>query len=283
MDPFPSNQRQQQISPFEFQPSAARKPRHGSQKPKKQISNFGFCLLLLAGASTSFAQVPDSAPAGGQPAPAPAQQAPAPSSSASGGGGDSGDSSGGSKQQGSILGGDVPIFDPGTEIFTWDGKSWHATDNRLFQARFEKYLNAPEETGPQALGYQQVINTILDDLAPGNADTQHIDNAFRLLARASSTISTPGFAIPSPTPSIAPGARRITPSAWPTPMMLSRLSARRPSGMPRSRPRASSSTKRPAGTGRTRPPRRPGPPMRTPSGTWRWRSTPSARRRSRPP
>jgi hypothetical protein len=154
-----------------------------------RISNSEFSLrpflllLALAGASASHSlgQVPDGGAGGGAPAPAPApaQQAPAPSSS--GGGGDSAD---GSKQQGSILGGDVPVFDPGTEIFTWDGKSWHATDNRLFQARFEKYLNAPEETTPQALGYQQIINAILDDLSPGNADTQHIDNAFRLLARA---------------------------------------------------------------------------------------------------
>jgi tetratricopeptide (TPR) repeat protein len=142
-------------------------------------------LVALAAASTSLAQVPDNGPAAPAPAPAPAQQqAPAPSSSG-GGGEEGGDSAGGSKQQGSILGGDVPVFDPGSEIFTWDGKSWHATDNRLFQARFEKYLNAPEETGPQATGYQQIINTILDDLAPGNASVAHVDDAFRLLSRAS--------------------------------------------------------------------------------------------------
>jgi hypothetical protein len=136
-------------------------------------------LFLALTSSSSLAQVPDSAPPA--PAPAPAQQAPAPAVS-SGGGGDSAD---GSKQQGSSLGGDVPVFDPGTEIFTWDGKSWHATDNRLFQARFEKYLNAPEETTPQAIGYQQIITAILDDLAPGNDSVQHVDDAFRLLSRAS--------------------------------------------------------------------------------------------------
>lgn len=135
-------------------------------------------ILALAGfTSISQGQVPDSGPAGGGGAPqaaAPVQQtAPAPASS------------GGDKQQGSILGGDVPIFDPGSEIFTWDGKSWHATDNRLFQARFEKYLNAPEETTAQDLGYQRIIAQILNDLAPGNDSTANVDDAFRQLAKAS--------------------------------------------------------------------------------------------------
>jgi len=79
----------------------------------------------------------------------------------------------------------MPVFDPSTEVFTWDGKSWHATDNRLFQARFEKYLNAPEETSQQDRAYQQIISTILNDLAPGNDTTAHIDDAFRLLPKAS--------------------------------------------------------------------------------------------------
>jgi tetratricopeptide (TPR) repeat protein len=83
-----------------------------------------------------------------------------------------------------MLGGDVPVFDPSSEIFTWDGKSWHATDNRLFQARFEKYLNAPEETSDQDKAYQQIIATVLDDLAPGNATVAHVDDAFRQLSRA---------------------------------------------------------------------------------------------------
>jgi hypothetical protein len=122
---------------------------------------------------------------------APAQyQAPQSPSQGNGGfgsgGGSSNNSGGGEqKQKGSFLGGDVPIFDPGTEIFTWDGHSWHATDNRLFQARFEKYLNAPEETTQQDQNYQAIINAILNDLAPGNATTAHIDDAFRLLPRAS--------------------------------------------------------------------------------------------------
>ncbi len=70
-------------------------------------------------------------------------------------------------------------------MFTWDGKSWNVNDNRLFQARFEKYLNAPEETGTDDTRYQAILKAILDKLAPGNATTANIDDAFRLLPKAS--------------------------------------------------------------------------------------------------
>ena len=132
-------------------------------------------ILVLSAAAVAVAQVPDQQAA---PAPAPVQQtAPAASSSGEGGGTQG--------QQGSFLGGDAPMFDPGSEIFTWDGKSWHATDNRLFEARFEKYLNAPEETSAEAIAYQKNIEQILEDLAPGNDTPEHVDDAFRLLSKAS--------------------------------------------------------------------------------------------------
>ncbi len=112
----------------------------------------------------------NSQPAAPQPA-APAGNAPA---------------SGGSQQGSqSFLGKDMPSFDPGTEVFTWDGKNWNVNDNRLFQARFEKYLNAPEETSADDLHYQQIIQRILDDLAPGNATIARVDEAFSLLPKAS--------------------------------------------------------------------------------------------------
>ena len=78
---------------------------------------------------SALAQVPD-APLG-----PPAPVVPAPPAAAPGG------------NTGSFLGGDIPKFDPKTELLTWDGKSWNINNNRLFAARFEKYLNAPEETG----------------------------------------------------------------------------------------------------------------------------------------
>jgi hypothetical protein len=142
------------------------------------LISWGLSLLL---ASTAFAQVPDApggpAPAagGGGSASAPAAQ-PAPAQNGNSGGG---------QKNGSFLGKDVPSFDPGSEILTWDGKNWNINNNRVFQARFEKYLNAPEETTAVDRQYQLVIAQILNLLAPGNATTQNIDTAFRMLTRGS--------------------------------------------------------------------------------------------------
>lgn len=118
------------------------------------------------------AQVPD-APPGSAPA---AQSTTAPSASPSGTP---------RKSQGTFLGKDVPSFDPGTEILSWDGKNWNVNNNRFFQARFEKYLNAPEETNAQDRQYQSVISQILSLLAPGQATRENVDAAFRLLPRGS--------------------------------------------------------------------------------------------------
>ncbi len=111
------------------------------------------------------AQVPDATPA--TPAASPASSTPA--------------KSGESK----FLGKDVPAFDPGTELLTWDGKTWNVNNNRVFQARFEKYLSAPEETSTEARQYQAIVNEILNRLAPGNATTPNIDIAFKYLPQAS--------------------------------------------------------------------------------------------------
>lgn len=122
------------------------------------------CLLGLA--ATIHAQVPDaSAP--------PAAAAPAAGSAPARPG------------ESKFLGKDVPIFDPGTELLTWDGKTWNVNNNRAFQARFEKYLSAPEETSTEARQYQAIITEILNRLAPGNATTANIDTAFKWLPQAS--------------------------------------------------------------------------------------------------
>jgi len=84
-----------------------------------------------------------------------------------------------------FLGNDVPIFDPSSEIVSWDGHNWNLNNNRIFEARFEKYLNAPAETDAQAQAYQKILDTILARLAPADTSTPRVDEAFRLLARAS--------------------------------------------------------------------------------------------------
>jgi len=127
------------------------------------VALFALCLFVRANA-----QVPDAVPAqqpASAPQPAPARPAASPSA--------------GPK----FLGSDVPIFDPSSEIVTWDGHNWNLNNNRIFEARFEKYLNAPAETSAQAQAYQKILDTILAKLAPENLDG--VDGAFRLLARAS--------------------------------------------------------------------------------------------------
>jgi hypothetical protein len=124
------------------------------------------------------------APQPAPPQPAPAQQPPA--GAQNGGappnqGAQPNPNAGGS----SFLGKDVPFFDPGSNIITWDGKSWNITNNALFEARFEKYLNAPPATSPPETEYQALLQQITDKLSPGRITPRSTDEAFQLLARAS--------------------------------------------------------------------------------------------------
>jgi hypothetical protein len=129
----------------------------------------GFLTLLLAPAA--FAQVPDSAPAqNSQPVPATSPAGTQKNNNAN------------SKSE--FLGKDVPFFDPDTETVTWDGKTWNVSNNRVFQARFEKYLNAPAETDADAKDYNTVIKQILDLLSPRTVNPQSLDKAFGLLPKA---------------------------------------------------------------------------------------------------
>jgi hypothetical protein len=85
----------------------------------------------------------------------------------------------------SFLGKDIPMFDPGTEMMAWDGKHWNISNQRFFQARFEKYLNAPEETDEDDKAYQKLIKSILDLLAPDRVTPANTMQAWRLLPQAS--------------------------------------------------------------------------------------------------
>ena len=113
-----------------------------------------------------------SKPAPGQGA-APAQ--------GSGGQSQSGAPGGGSN----FLGKDVPFFDPGSNVASWDGKNWSISNNALFQARFEKYLNAPAATTESDTEYRALLAQIMDKLAPGKVTPQSTDQAFQFLAKAS--------------------------------------------------------------------------------------------------
>lgn len=84
-----------------------------------------------------------------------------------------------------FVGRDIPHFDPGTDTMAFDGKLWNINDNRLFRARFEKYLNAAPATDAADVAYRETIDRILSLLAPGNATPANQDAAFALLRKAS--------------------------------------------------------------------------------------------------
>ena len=136
-----------------------------------------FLTAALFCVSTALSQVPDAAPSArpqGSPAPvgqAPVGQKPAPQPAAP-------------KQQNSPFGQEIPVGDPGTEIVTFNGKNYAVSNNPVFQARFEKFLNSPEATNKEDTEYRAILDRILACLAPGNATVQNIDAAFKLLPYA---------------------------------------------------------------------------------------------------
>ena len=84
-----------------------------------------------------------------------------------------------------FLGTDVPIFNPGTEVFSWDGQNWNINNNRLMRARFEKYLNTPADNSEDDKEYRNVLKKILDSLSPHKRGNNHLQDAVSLLPRAS--------------------------------------------------------------------------------------------------
>ncbi len=84
-----------------------------------------------------------------------------------------------------FLGTDVPVFNPGTEMFSWDGQNWNINNNRLLRARFEKYLNTPEDDNLEDEKYRAVIKQVLDELSPHKRGSGHLQRAVALLPRAS--------------------------------------------------------------------------------------------------
>lgn len=79
----------------------------------------------------------------------------------------------------------MPILDPGSEIVTWDGRNWNINNNRMFQARFEKFLSAPESDDAADHEYQTIIESIMDKMAPNSITPASTDEAFQLLPKAS--------------------------------------------------------------------------------------------------
>lgn len=77
----------------------------------------------------------------------------------------------------------MPFFDPSNEVLSWDGKKWNVNDNRIFRARFEKYLNAGEETSADDEAYRSALQDIMEKITPG--PKINLDEAWSLLPKAS--------------------------------------------------------------------------------------------------
>jgi len=92
---------------------------------------------------------------------------------------------GGSQGNQQVVGNYVPYFDPTTDVFMFDGKSFNVNDNRVFRARFEKHLNAQEASSSEDLAYRAAIRGILDTLSPHNRDATKFPKAVAQLQHAS--------------------------------------------------------------------------------------------------
>lgn len=150
-------------------------------------------------ALTTVAQTPPASPAapapGGLPASAPAPQTPpggpagpapgTPAAPAQGGAptqasnGDPANSS-----AGSLFDNRLPALDPAGGLLRFNGQTWDINNNAIFRARFEKYLNTPEETGEEEKAHREILNKIIALLDPNHLKADTLSESYRLLARA---------------------------------------------------------------------------------------------------
>ncbi len=84
-----------------------------------------------------------------------------------------------------VAGNELPFLDPSSEMITWNGHSWSATDNRLLSARFERYLNEPADDSEEATEYRETIAEILEHVSPHHPGGPDFPAAVAMLPRAS--------------------------------------------------------------------------------------------------
>lgn len=86
----------------------------------------------------------------------------------------------------SVFGNEIGVYNPQDDTISWNGSTWAASNNRLFEARFQKYLNEPEESSEAAMAYRATIAEILNILSPHTRTDNKLSKAAALLPRASS-------------------------------------------------------------------------------------------------
>jgi len=88
------------------------------------------------------------------------------------------------KPKSGLLGGDIPLFDPSSEVVVWDGKAWNIDNNRLLSATFEAYLAEPAQDSEADKEYYSIMKRITDILSPLNQDKDQVRQAVVLLPQA---------------------------------------------------------------------------------------------------
>ena len=86
----------------------------------------------------------------------------------------------------SFLGMELPFLDPSSEVLSWNGNTWNVVNNRMFGARFEKYLNSPSAEAKEDLAYRDTLRQILDALSPQQEGKEDLAKAVALLPIAAS-------------------------------------------------------------------------------------------------
>ncbi len=83
-----------------------------------------------------------------------------------------------------IFGQELPMVNPGSEIVSWNGQNWNLGDQRLFRARFEKYLAAPAATAAADQEYRDLILGAMKALSPNQPGGPSVANAVALTGKA---------------------------------------------------------------------------------------------------
>lgn len=81
----------------------------------------------------------------------------------------------------SFMGMELPFLDPGSEVLSWNGNTWNVVNNRMFGARFEKYLSSPAASSKEDDAYRKTLREILDALSPHQARKGNLSKAVGLL------------------------------------------------------------------------------------------------------
>ncbi len=83
-----------------------------------------------------------------------------------------------------VFGQELPMLNPGSEVASWNGQNWNVADQRLFRARFEKYLAAPAATSAADQAYRDLLLKAMKALSPGQPGGPSVAQAVALTGQA---------------------------------------------------------------------------------------------------